>query len=57
MRRRVHTFRYDGREGSPALTREELDVLMQSADVDKNGLDISSMSFCIVSNSCWCVLY
>eukprot|EP01036_Dinobryon_divergens_P031598 gene31598-41028_t len=32
-------------EGSPALTREELDVLMQSADVDKNGM-IDYQEFC-----------
>lgn len=35
----LKTLGFDG-EGSPALTKEELDVLLQSADVDKNG-DIS----------------
>jgi len=35
---------FDG-EGTPALTKEELDVLMQSADMDKNGM-IDYQEFC-----------
>ena len=37
------------REGSPALTREELDVLMQSADKDKNGADIQPYTDALIS--------